>query len=152
MFLGLLRHCLTFLYNVIREKLFIHFVCTTSHYTLTFMAYQLWAPFWSQGMLCKTFGTTLMVYAKFPESFLFFVEFPRYSLIYHQISSISQSVKQRFQKFSLKFTKVLFLMTILQIFCKILSSFLKIFSNYSFRYFLHGLDFIILKFLLSNVL
>ncbi len=49
------------------EKLFKHFVCETLRYTLTFMACQLRALFWSRSVLCKTFRTILVI-SKFMET------------------------------------------------------------------------------------
>ncbi len=87
------------------------------------------------------------------KNFLLFVKIPQMSI---KISLyFSQSVDQSFQKFSLKFTKSFFLNFcdwFFNFFCSIFFQvFLKIFLKYRL-WFLLGLDFIILKFLFSNVL
>ncbi len=40
----------------------------------------------------------VIVYAKFPENFLFFVKFPQISLQFHDISTFSQSINQNFRR------------------------------------------------------
>ncbi len=74
----------------------------------------------------------IVVYPKFPENFLFFVEF---SQIFIKISSHFNIFRnQSFQKCSQKFTKVFFnICDFFKFFIKFYRVFLKFFSKYRFR-------------------